>query len=310
MHPPPPSPVDLTVRIGPLTLANPVMLASGTAGYGPELSGVLDLSSLGGFVTKGIAREPWEGNSPPRLAETHAGLLNAIGLQNVGLDRFLAEKVPFLRELGTRVVVNVIGRTIEEYVEVSRALDSCDAVDALELNVSCPNIKHGGIQFGTSPEGASRVTAAVRAATRKPLWVKLSPNVGDIAEVARAVEGAGADGLSLINTLLGMAVDLDRRRPILANVHGGLSGPAIKPVALRMVWQCFRAVGIPIVGMGGIWTARDALEFMVCGARAVQVGTASFANPRAAAEVLDGMGQWCRDQGIPRIADIVGTLEA
>ncbi len=309
LHPSPPlEGVDLTVQVGSLTLQNPVLLASGTAGYGAELSQVLNLSELGGLVTKGIAMTPWEGNPPPRLAETRSGLLNAIGLQNVGLHRFTEEKMPFLRQMGSRVVVNVIGKTVEEYADVARALQEVPGIDALELNISCPNIKEGGIQFGTSCEGAALVTLAVRKATTLPLWVKLSPNVTDIAAMARAVEGAGADALSVINTLLGLVIDLDSRRPVLANVYGGLSGPAIKPVALRMVRECWKAVKIPVVGMGGIWNAQDALEFMVCGASAVQVGTVSFTHPRAAAEIVEGMKGWCAENGVARIRDLVGTL--
>ncbi len=305
--------VDLTVRIGDVVAKNPVMLASGTAGYGPELSGGLDMSVLGGFVTKGIAVHPWEGNAPPRIAETDSGMLNAIGLQNVGLHAFLEEKVPYLakmRQAGTVVAVNVIGKTVEEYHDVAYGLRGCDGIDALELNISCPNIKEGGIAFGTDCVAAAEVTAATVEGADKPVWVKLSPNVADIASMGVACEGAGAAGLSVINTLLGMAIDLETRKPKLSLGWGGLSGPAIKPVALRMVHQVSRACSIPVLGMGGIWNATDALEFMVCGATAIQIGTANFVNPNTAADVVEGMTAWCDERGIASIAEIVGTLEA
>lgn len=307
-----PEAVDLTVDITGFTLKNPVLLASGTAGYGPELSHAMDMTRLGGFVTKGIATYPWEGNAPPRIAETSAGMLNAIGLQNVGLDAFLEHKTPYLREMraaGVRVVVNVIGKTVDEYFDVAKGLRGCDAIDALELNISCPNIKEGGIAFGTDCVAAGEVTAATVEGSDKPVWVKLSPNVSDIASMGVAVEKAGAAGLSLINTLVGLAIDLEKRRPRLSIGKGGLSGPAIKPVALRMTHEVSRACSIPVVGMGGIWTARDALEFMVCGASAVQIGTANFVNPRTAEQVIDGMRAWCAEQGIANINDIVGTLQ-
>jgi len=305
--------VDLSVQIGEVAVKNPVMLASGTAGYGPELSGGLEMSRLGGFVTKGIAVHPWEGNPPPRIAETAGGMLNAIGLQNVGLEAFLSEKVPYLRSMraaGTVVAVNVIGKTVQEYHDVAAGLRDCDGVDALELNISCPNIKEGGIAFGTDPVAAAEVTAATVEGADKPVWVKLSPNVADIAAMGVAVEAAGASALSVINTLLGMAIDLERRRPLLSLGWGGLSGPAIKPVALRMTWQVSQACSIPVLGMGGIWNARDALEFLVCGATAVQIGTANFARPHTASDVLDGMTAWCEEQGIERISELVGTLRA
>jgi dihydroorotate dehydrogenase (NAD+) catalytic subunit len=303
--------VDLSVQIGDVVAKNPVMLASGTAGYGPELSGGLDMTLLGGFVTKGIAVHPWEGNPPPRIAETQGGMLNAIGLQNVGLEAFLKDKVPHLRSMranGTVVAVNVIGKTVQEYHDVAVGLRDCDGIDALELNISCPNIKEGGIAFGTDCVAAAEVTAATVEGADKPVWVKLSPNVADIADLGVAVEGAGAAALSVINTLLGMAIDLERRRPLLSLGWGGLSGPAIKPVALRMTWQVSQACSIPVLGMGGIWNARDALEFMVCGATAIQIGTANFARPDTAAQVLAGMTRWCDEHGIDRISEIVGTL--
>ena len=246
--------VDLSVRIGDLVAKNPVMLASGTAGYGPELSGGLDMAVLGGFVTKGIAVHPWEGNAPPRIAETDSGMLNAIGLQNVGLEAFLSDKVPYLTEMkqaGSVIAVNVIGKTVEEYHEVARGLRGCDAIDALELNISCPNIKEGGIAFGTDCVAAAEVTAATVEGSDKPVWVKLSPNVADIASMGMACEEAGAAALSVINTLLGMAIDLERRAPVLSIGRGGLSGPAIKPVALRMVWETSQACSIPRPRYGG-----------------------------------------------------------
>ncbi len=308
-----PEDVDLGVDIAGLRAKNPVMLASGTAGYGPELSGGLDLAVLGGFVTKGIAVHPWEGNPPPRIAETQGGMLNAIGLQNVGLEAFLRDKVPYLERMradGTLIAVNVIGKTVQEYHDVARGLRGVACIDALELNISCPNIKEGGIAFGTDAAAAAEVTAATVEGGDVPVWVKLSPNVSDIASIGRAVEAAGASALSVINTLLGMAIDLEHRRPLLSLGWGGLSGPAIKPVALRMVHQVSRACSIPVLGMGGIATARDALEFLVCGATAVQIGTASFVHPGAAADVVAGMRAWCAEHDVAAISDLVGTLKA
>ncbi len=306
-----PDEVDLSVDITGLTMTNPVALASGTAGYGPELSHAMDMGVLGGFVTKGIAVTPWEGNAPPRIAETSAGMLNAIGLQNVGLEAFLEHKTTYLqtlREQGVRVIVNVIGKTVEEYYEVAKGLRDCDAIDALELNISCPNIKEGGIAFGTDCVAAGEVTAATVDGSDKPVWVKLSPNVSDIASMGVACEENGAAALSVINTLLGLSIDLESRRPRLSIGKGGLSGPAIKPVALRMTNEVSRACSIPVVGMGGIWTAQDALEFMVCGAMAVQIGTANFVNPKTSEEVVEGMRTWCAAHGVRNICDIVGTL--
>ena len=306
-----PSDVSLAVDVAGLSLRNPVMLASGTAGYGSELAECLDMRRLGGFVTKGIAVKPWEGNAPPRIAETHAGMLNAIGLQNVGLEGFLADKVPYLTTLhdaGVRVVVNVIGKTLEEYHAVARGLRGVDCIDALELNISCPNIKEGGIQFGTDGASAGEATAATVEGADKPVWVKLSPNVTDIASMGVACERSGAAALSVINTLYGLAVDLKTRRPRLSIGAGGLSGPAIKPVALRMVWQVASACSIPVVGMGGIWGPEDVLEFMICGATAVQVGTANFVDPRTAERCIDGIAAWCAERDIADVHDIVGTL--
>lgn len=303
------SPVDLSMELAGLRLANPVLLASGTAGYGPRVSGLLDLAALGGIVTKGIAPTPWEGNAPPRIAEVRGGMMNAIGLQNVGLEAFVRDVVPQLPGLGTRVVVNLIGKSVDEYHQVARGLRGLKGVDALEVNISCPNIKEGGMQFGTDPVAAAEVTAAVVEAADVPVWVKLSPNVTDIAAMGRACEDAGADALSLINTLYALAIDLERRRPLLSIGAGGLSGPAIKHVALRMVWQVSQAVSIPVVGMGGIATAEDALEFLVCGASAVQVGTATFHDPGAAERIVGDMERWCAERGVAAVSELVGTLD-
>lgn len=303
-----PEDVDLRVDIGTVSLKNPVMLASGTAGYGPELYGQIPLEQLGGFVTKGIARRPWEGNAPPRIAETEAGMLNAIGLQNVGLDAFLADKAPLLATIGCPVAVNIIGKTVEEYADVAAGLRGCAAVAALEVNISCPNIKEGGIQFGTDCGLAAEVCRAVVAVADKPVWVKLSPNVGDIAAMGRAVQDAGAHGLSVINTVLGLAIDLKTRRPKLHIGAGGYSGPGIKPIAVRMVHQVARMCSIPVLGMGGICTGEDAIEFMMAGAACVQVGTATVRKPTAAFDIIDEMRQWLARDGVRSVRDIVGTV--
>ena len=300
---------DLSVEIAGLRLRNPVMTASGTFGYGEEFSQYVNLETIGAFVTKGLSLKPRAGNPTPRIVETPGGMLNAIGLQNVGIDAFIQKKVPFLRTVNTPAIANFFGYTPDEYAELAAILDAIPEVRALEVNISCPNVKQGGIVFGTDPGCAASVVAACRAATKKPLIVKLSPNVTDIVEMALACEGAGADALSVINTLTGMAIDLERRRPVLANVTGGLSGPAIKPVALRMVWQVARAVKVPVIGIGGIMSATDALEFMLAGATAVQVGTASFVNPGAAQEIAEGMEQWLTEQGIADVKSLIGALE-
>jgi dihydroorotate dehydrogenase (NAD+) catalytic subunit len=303
------APPDLSVEIGGgLRLKNPVMTASGTFGYGREYEALVDLNRLGAIVVKGLSLKPTRGNPAPRIAETPCGMLNAIGLENVGLEVFLAEKVPFLRSLDVPVIANVYGRRLEEYAAVVERLEPVDAVDGLELNISCPNVKAGGIAFGVDPRAAAELVRSVRRRTRRPLIVKLSPNVTDIAEIARRVEGEGADALSLINTLTGMAVDVQTRRPRLANITGGLSGPAIKPVALRMVWQVVQAVNVPVIGIGGIMTAEDALEFLITGASAVQIGTANFVNPRATLDVLEGIQAFLQQKAIPRLQDLVGTL--
>ncbi len=300
---------DMSVKISGLDLRNPVMTASGTFGYGEEFSQYVDLEKIGAFVTKGLSLKPRAGNPTPRIVETPGGMLNAIGLQNVGIDAFIAKKVPFFRNVNTPAIANFFGSTPEEYAELATRLDSISEVRALEVNISCPNVKQGGIVFGTDPASAVSVVTACRAATKKPLIVKLSPNVTDIVQMALACEGAGADALSVINTLTGMAIDLEKRRPVLANITGGLSGPAIKPIALRMVWQVTKAVKVPVIGIGGIMNATDALEFMLAGATAVQIGTASFVNPGAAQEIAIGMENWLAERNIADIKSIIGALE-
>ena len=299
---------DLTVDLNGLTLANPVMTASGTAGNGRELGGLIDLRRLGAFVVKGVSMGPREGNPPPRIVETSAGLLNAIGLQNPGVEAFVDGEMPYLRDLGIPVIVNIYGNDEDEYAEVARVLEGVEGVSGVEVNISCPNVRKGGLAFGTDPSVAANLVEAVRAEFSRHLMVKLSPNVTDVVEIAKAVEGAGADSVSLINTLLGMAVDSETRRPMLANVVGGLSGPAIKPVALRMVWQVASALSVPVVGIGGIMTAADAVEFIIAGASAVQVGTATFVNPAAALEVIDGIAGYLERHEIPSVGELVGTL--
>lgn len=300
---------NLSVDICGLKLRNPVMTASGTFGYGEEFAPYLDLEAIGAFVTKGLSLKPKAGNPTPRIVETRGGMLNAIGLQNVGIDAFIARKVPFLRTVNTPAIVNFFGNTQEEYAELASKLDGVAEVAALEVNISCPNVKQGGIVFGTDPAAAASVIAAVRAATTKPVIAKLSPNVTDVVAMARACVDAGADALSLINTLTGMAIDVRSRRPVLANVTGGLSGPAIKPVALRMVWQVARAVKVPVIGMGGIMSATDALEFMLAGATAVQVGTANFLEPGVAGRIAREMEEYLTANGIDDVCDLIGALE-
>jgi dihydroorotate dehydrogenase (NAD+) catalytic subunit len=299
---------DLTTEIGPLVLQNPVIAASGTFGYGLEYEPLVDLNLLGGIVVKGLSLKPMGGNPPPRTAETPCGMLNAIGLANIGLDAFLAEKLPRLKRLKTAIIVNIYGHHMDEYGELSAALRAVDGISALEVNISCPNVECGGMVFGTDPDVSARVTEKVVKNTDKPVIVKLSPNVTDIRVIAKAVEGAGAHIISLINTVTGMAIDVETRRPKLANVFGGLSGPAIRPVAVRMVYQAAQAVKIPVIGMGGIMDYRDALEFLIAGARAVQMGTANFVNPRAMLEVVEGLRNYCEEKGIPRITEIMGSL--
>lgn len=280
---------DLEVRIGSLELKNPVILASGTCGYGPEISDFVDLQGLGAIVVKGISLEPRQGNPPPRLAETPCGLLNAIGLENVGIEAFFSRKLPWLRERNITTIVNILGNSVEEYEELARRIQDREGIHGLEINISCPNVKEGGVVFGQDQRLAAEVTSKVVAATDLPVIVKLSPNVTDICAIASAVEAAGATAVSLINTLLGMAVDIRKKRPVLGNVFGGLSGPAIKPVALRMVWQAVRSLSIPVIGIGGITSAPDALEFLMAGAAAIQLGTATLIDPGAPRDVLQGI---------------------
>lgn len=297
----------LVTQIAGLTLRNPLLPASGTYGYGREYLPFFTPEVFGAVVTKGVALTPWEGNPPPRVCETASGMLNAIGLQNPGVEHFIQEALPFLRQYAVPVIVNVVGKTIGEYVAVVERLNDCPEVAGYELNISCPNVKEGGIAFGTQAGMAHEITAAVRKATKRPLIVKLSPNVTDITAIAAQVEAAGADALSLINTLLGMKVDLRRRRPFLGNVVGGLSGPAIKPVALRMVWQVSQKVTIPIIGMGGIASAADALEFIMAGASAVAIGTVMFHDPSAPQKILAGIEQFLNEEGVANLGELIGA---
>ena len=301
--------IDLQVNIGDLRLDNPVLTASGTFGYGQEFDSLVSLSRLGGIIVKGISLEPRPGNPPPRIIETSCGMLNAIGLENVGVERFIKEKLPFFHTIESPVIVNILGDSIAEYSQLAERLNTVQGVAALEINISCPNVKKGGVAFGTVPEMAAAVTRAVCDAVTLPVIVKLSPNVTDVTEIARAVEDAGADGISLINTLLGMAIDVKTRRPKLANVVGGLSGPAIKPVALRMVWQVAQVVSIPVIGIGGIGTTEDALEFLIAGATAVQVGTANFYQPTATEEIINGLARHVRESGLENIRELINTLQ-
>jgi dihydroorotate dehydrogenase (NAD+) catalytic subunit len=299
---------DLSVAIGTVRLKNPVLTASGTFGYGLEFLPFLRLEQLGGIVTKGLSPRPRKGNPPDRIVETPAGMLNAIGLQNVGVDAFLDVKLPALREHDTAVIANVFGETETEYIEVCEKLDAATGVAAIELNVSCPNTEAGGMLFGNDAASLARITRACRLRTRLPLWVKLSPNVTDIRELAKAAEAEGADAVTLVNTFVGMAIDVEKRRPVLANISGGLSGPSIRPLAVWMTWQVARAVSIPVVGMGGIMTARDALEFIFAGATAVQVGTANFVRPRAAVEIAEELTHWLTERGVGSVSELVGAL--
>jgi dihydroorotate dehydrogenase (NAD+) catalytic subunit len=307
--------VDLTATLGPLTLKNPVLTASGTFGFGEEYAAYFDLGRLGGITVKGTTLLPRHGNAPPRVMETPAGMLNAIGLQNPGVDAVIAHKLPWLRQFDTAVIVNISGDRIEEYVEAARRLQRAHdqsqggLLAAIELNVSCPNVKTGGMAFGVDPVLTRELVTAVREVTRLPLLTKLSPNVTDIVTMARAAVEGGSDGLSLINTLLGMSIDVQRRRPMLANVTGGLSGPAIRPVAVRMVWQVARELAVPIVGMGGIVSAHDALEFILAGASAIAVGTANFVDPLASIKVLEGLEQWCEREGVTSLQELVGAAQ-
>jgi len=301
--------VNLTTHIGGgLILRNPVMTASGTFGYGREYAELVNLHRLGAIVVKGISLQPRSGNPPPRIFETAAGMLNAIGLENVGVEGFLREKLPFLREVGAPVVVNILGNSLDDYAALAEILNDIDGITAIEVNISCPNVKEGGVAFGTDPLMVQAVTKTVKGKTALPVIIKLSPNVTDITVTARAAEEGGADAVSLINTLIGMAIDHRTRKPRLANVIGGLSGPAIKPVALRMVWQTARAVKIPVIGIGGIMTAEDALEFLIAGAAAVQIGTANFVNPNSTEMILDGIAAYLQESGCQSLREIIGTL--
>jgi len=303
-------PADMSVAIGELRLRNPVMTASGTFGYGREFESLVDLNRLGAIIVKGISLEPRSGNPPPRIIETACGMLNAIGLENVGVERFITEKLPYLRQFDTPVIVNILGESIDDYANLAARLDSVEGIAAVEVNISCPNVKKGGVAFGTDASMAAAVTSAVREKTRLPVIVKLSPNVTDVCAIARTVEKAGADCISLINTLLGMAIDIRTRKPRLANIVGGLSGPAIKPVALRMVWQAAGAVAIPVIGIGGIGTTEDALEFLMAGASAVQVGTANFYQPTAAMDIIAGLERYVQDHGLGTIRSVINSLQA
>jgi dihydroorotate dehydrogenase (NAD+) catalytic subunit len=299
---------DLSVDFAGIRLKNPVLTASGTFGYGDEFAEFVDLNKLGGIIVKGISLKPIQGNPPPRIWETPSGMLNAIGLENPGVDVFLKEKLPYLRKFDTAVIVNMFGYTLEDYVAVAERLDGAKGIAGIEVNISCPNVKAGGMAFGTDIRSTGELLSAIRKATRLPLIAKLSPNVTDVTAFAKAARDAGCDGLSLINTLLGMAIDVRCRRPRLANCTGGLSGPAIRPVAVRMVWQVARAVKLPIIGMGGIMNGEDALEFMLAGASAVAVGTANFVNPRATIDVAEEMAMLLRDQGVDDVKEIIGKV--
>ena len=300
--------VNLAVNLGGLTMKNPVTTASGTFAAGMEYSDFVNVSALGAVTTKGVSLNGWEGNASPRIAEVPSGMLNSIGLQNPGVAHLKSEELPWLREQGATTIVNVSGHSFDEYVQVIEALEDAP-VDAYEVNISCPNVDAGGMTLGTHVPSVEKVVSLCREATSRPLIVKLTPNVTDITEIARAAEASGADAISLINTLLGMAIDVKRRRPVLARVVGGFSGPAVKPVALRMVWQCSKAVSVPILGMGGVITGTDAVEFMLAGATAVAVGTANFMNPQATVDVIDGIIDYCEEQGVNDVNDLIGALE-
>lgn len=300
--------INTQVSLGGLIMKNPVTTASGTFASGREYAQFFDVSRLGAITTKGVSLDGWQGNDAPRIAETPSGMLNSIGLQNPGVEAFTQKDLPWLREQNTKVIVNVSGHSLAEYRAVVEALEVHEGIDAYEINISCPNVDCGGLTFGTDPKVAAEVVSACRAQTKRPMIVKLTPNVTDITEIARAVEAAGADALSLINTLLGMAIDPYKRKPILARGVGGLSGPAVKPVALRMVWEVYRSVSIPLLGMGGIMTGLDAVEFMLAGASAVAVGTASFIDPQAALAVVSGIEQYCESQGVSDVNELIGAL--
>ena len=301
---------DLRVKIGNLELKNPVMTASGTFGYGPEYADFVELSEIGGIIVKGTTLHPRQGNDYPRMAETASGMLNCVGLQNKGVDYFCEHIYPEIKDIDTNMIVNVSGSSPEDYAECAARIDALDKIPAIELNISCPNVKDGGMAFGVTCEGAASVVRAVRKSYHKTLIVKLSPNVTDITEIARAVEAEGAVSVSLINTLMGMAIDIEKRKPMLSINTGGLSGPAVKPVALRMVWQVAKAVGIPVVGLGGICNANDAIEFMLAGASAIEIGTANFLDPQVTVKVKNGINEWLDKHGCKSVTEIIGQLEA
>ena len=305
-----PAAVDLSVNVGALRLSNPILAASGTFGYGVEFADLVDLNRLGGFVVKGLSLEPMAGAPAPRLCETPSGMLNAVGLQNVGVRAFVAEKLPALRQYRTAVIANVFGYKVDEYVGVIRILEEKEGLAAYELNISCPNTAHGGIQFGSDPQMVAEVVSAARQAARRPLWVKLSPNVTDIAAIARAAEGAGAEALTIANTYQAMSIDVQTRKSRLGRATGGLSGPAIKPITLRLVCEARRAVKIPVIGLGGIEKPEDALEYIIAGASAVQVGTANFSQPTACEDILNGLERWCRNNNINNINSLIGSFQA
>lgn len=300
---------DLSVNIGKLNLKNPVMTASGTFGYGVEFEDFVDLEQIGGIIVKGTTLNHREGNPYPRMAETPSGMLNAVGLQNKGVDYFVEKIYPKIKDINTNMIVNVSGSDIESYVKTAERINELDNIPAIELNISCPNVKQGGMAFGVTPDGAAEVVSAVRKAYGKTLIVKLSPNVTNIAEIARAVEAAGADSVSLINTLLGMAIDAEKRKPILSTITGGMSGAAVKPIALRMVWQVAQAVKIPVIGLGGIMNWRDAVEFLLAGATAIQIGTANFIDPAITVKVAQGIDDYLNRHGFALVKDIIGGLE-
>lgn len=300
--------VDMKVPLGNMLLENPVLTASGTFGYALEYQPFFDPAKLGGICTKGLSLEPRLGNKPARIAETSAGMLNAIGLANVGVEAFCRDKLPKLKKLGVTVVANIFASSIKDFVALAERLDQEEGIAALELNVSCPNVAHGGLEFGRDPKAAAAVTAAVRAVTKLPLWVKMSPEAGDLVAVGRACEQEGADALTAINTIRGMVIDIHKRRPKIGNRTGGLSGPALRPIAVRMVWELSDALRIPIIGIGGVCCWQDALEFILAGASAVQVGTASFVDPMASVKVLDGLADYCREQGLA-LRDLIGLAK-
>lgn len=301
--------VQLNTKIGSLELKNPVMTASGTFGYGTEYADFMDIERLGAIIVKGTTLNPRQGNPYPRMAETPSGMLNAVGLQNKGVDYFVDYIYPEARKIQTNIIVNVSGSCIDDYVQTASIINTLDDIPAIELNISCPNVKQGGMAFGVKPESAAQVVGAVRKAYDKTLIVKLSPNVTDITEIARAVESAGADSVSLINTMLGMAIDAEKRKPILSTITGGMSGPAVKPVALRMVWQTAKAVKIPVIGLGGICSSTDAIEFLLAGASAIQIGTANFIDPSISEKVIDGIAEYLQRHNFNSVQDIIGSLE-